>query len=150
MLKESLKAPLFTDGFRLSDLLCQSYPPHVWSFSNSQYSFQLELYENGAPAPTLLQPEVPVADASPFLLTDPEFSKIDVVKAYAHTIVAPAIDYWIKTIDIKKGDEVAHFKELAYSIPFMLWSTRFLLLTLTIRIFSNSVIIHKLGHTLRA
>jgi hypothetical protein len=31
MLKESLKAPLFTDGFRLSDLLCQSYPPHVWS-----------------------------------------------------------------------------------------------------------------------
>jgi hypothetical protein len=30
-LKESLKAPLFTDGFRLSDLLCQSYPPHVWS-----------------------------------------------------------------------------------------------------------------------
>ncbi len=30
MLKESLKAPLFTDGFRLIDLLCQSYPPHVW------------------------------------------------------------------------------------------------------------------------
>jgi len=31
MLKASLKAPLFTDGFRLSDLLYQSYPPHVWS-----------------------------------------------------------------------------------------------------------------------
>ena len=29
MLKESLKAPLFTDGFRLSDLLCQSYPDHT-------------------------------------------------------------------------------------------------------------------------
>jgi hypothetical protein len=29
MLKESLKAPLFTDGFRLSDLLCQSYPFHT-------------------------------------------------------------------------------------------------------------------------
>jgi hypothetical protein len=29
MLKESLKAPLFTDGFRLSDLLCQSYLLHV-------------------------------------------------------------------------------------------------------------------------
>jgi hypothetical protein len=35
---------------------------------------------------------------------------MDVVKAYAHTIVAPAIDYWIKTIDIKKGDEVARLK----------------------------------------
>ena len=35
---------------------------------------------------------------------------MDVVKAYVHTIVAPAIDYWIKTIVIKKGDEVARFK----------------------------------------
>ena len=35
---------------------------------------------------------------------------MDVVKAYAHTVVAPAIDYWIKTIDIKKGDEVARLK----------------------------------------
>jgi hypothetical protein len=80
------------------------------ALTESQYSFQLEPYENGAPAPTMLQPEVPVAvaDASPFLLTD--FSKMDVVKASAHTIVAPAIDYWIKTIDIKKGDEVARFK----------------------------------------
>jgi hypothetical protein len=60
--------------------------------------------------PTLLQLEVPVADASPFLLTNPDFSQMDVVKAYAHTIVAPAIDYWIKTIDIKKGDEVARLK----------------------------------------
>ena len=51
-----------------------------------------------------------MSDASPFLLTDPDFSKMDVVKAYVHTIVAPAIDYWIKTIDVKKGDEVARFK----------------------------------------
>jgi hypothetical protein len=80
------------------------------ALTESQYSFQLEPYENGAPAPTLLQQEVPVSDASPFLLTDPDFSKMDVVKAYAHTIVAPAIDYWIKTIDVKKGDEVARFK----------------------------------------
>ncbi len=29
----------------------------------------------------LLQPEVPVADASPFLLTNPDFSKMVVVKA---------------------------------------------------------------------
>ena len=35
---------------------------------------------------------------------------MDVVKEYAHTIVSPAIDYWIKTIDVKKGDEVACFK----------------------------------------
>jgi hypothetical protein len=26
MLKESIKAPLFTDDFRLIDFLCQSYP----------------------------------------------------------------------------------------------------------------------------
>ena len=80
------------------------------ALTESQYSFQLEPYENGAPAPTLLQQEVPVSDASPFLLTDPDFSKMDVVKAYVHTIVAPAIDYWIKW-------RVS--KQLAYSIPFM-------------------------------
>ena len=43
------------------------------ALTESQYSFQLEPYENGAPAPTLLQPEVSVADASPFLLTDQDF-----------------------------------------------------------------------------
>ncbi len=80
------------------------------ALTESKYPFLLEPYENGAPEPTLLQPEVPVADASPFLLTNPDFSKMDVVKAYTHTIVSPAIDYWIKTIDIKKGDEVACFK----------------------------------------
>ena len=35
MLKESLKAPLFTDGFRLSDLLCQSYP-HMYGLEISE------------------------------------------------------------------------------------------------------------------
>ena len=39
------------------------------ALTESKYSFLLEPYENGAPAPTLLQPEVPVSDASPFLLT---------------------------------------------------------------------------------
>ena len=33
-----------------------------------------------------------------------------VVKAYAHSVVAPAIDYWKVTMDIKKGAEVACFK----------------------------------------
>ncbi len=28
MLKESIKSSIFTDGFRLIDLLCQSYPPY--------------------------------------------------------------------------------------------------------------------------
>ena len=37
--------------------------------------------------------------AAPFLLTNPDFSKMQVVKAYAHTVVAPAIDYWRMTID---------------------------------------------------
>ena len=33
MLKESIKSPIFTDGFRLIDLLCQSYPHTVWSWA---------------------------------------------------------------------------------------------------------------------
>ena len=83
----------------------------------SKYSFQFEPYENGALAPILMQKEVSVADASPFLLTNPDFSKMEIVKAYAHTIVAPAIDYWIKTIDMKKGDEVAHLKAVLIFNP---------------------------------
>ena len=80
------------------------------ALTESKYAFQLEPYENGAPAPTLLQPEVLVSVAAPFLLTNPDFSKMQVVKAYAHTVVAPAIDYWRTTIDTKKGAEVARFK----------------------------------------
>ena len=33
-----------------------------------------------------------------------------VVKAYARTVVAPAIDYWRTTIDTKNGAEVARLK----------------------------------------
>ena len=51
-----------------------------------------EPYENGAPASTLLQKEVAVSVAAPFLLTNPDFSNVQVVKEYAHTVVAPAID----------------------------------------------------------
>ena len=41
----------------------------------------------------------------PFLLTNPgpDFSKTEVVKAYTHTVVAPAIDYWKRTIEVRKG-----------------------------------------------
>ena len=43
-------------------------------------------------------------------LTNPDFSKMQVVKAYAHTVVALAIDYWRMMIDNKKGAEVARLK----------------------------------------
>ena len=40
---------------------------------------------------------------APFLLTNPDFSKTEVVKAYTHSVVAPEIDYWKLTIEVKKG-----------------------------------------------
>jgi hypothetical protein len=47
------------------------------------------------------------AVADPFLLAKPDFSKTEVVKAYAYTIVAAAIDYWKETIDSNKGAQLA-------------------------------------------
>ena len=46
--------------------------------------------------------EVVMAVAAPFLLAKPDFSKTEVVRAYVHTIVAPAMDYWKQTIEGKK------------------------------------------------
>jgi hypothetical protein len=89
------------------------------TLTESQYSFLLEPYENGAPAPTLLQQEVPVSDASPFLLTDPDFSKMDVVKAYVHTIVAPLLITGSRRSTSRKEMRWRVSKQLAYSIPFM-------------------------------
>ncbi len=34
------------------------------------------------------------------------FSKTEVVKAYRYSIVAPAMDYWKETIEVKKGDQL--------------------------------------------
>ena len=48
----------------------------------------MEEYANGTPAPYTLPKEVNIAQAALFLLTNPDFSKTEVVKAYAHTIVA--------------------------------------------------------------
>ena len=57
---------------------------------DAQYAVTLEPYVNGTPAPILVTKEVDMAVAAPFLLVNPDFSKTEVVKAYAHTIVPPA------------------------------------------------------------
>ena len=43
MFKESLKVPLFTDGFHLSDLLCQSYPPTHSVFMKNTSGMAVEM-----------------------------------------------------------------------------------------------------------
>jgi len=54
------------------------------ALTQSKYAFQLEPYENGAPAPSVLQLEVAVSAAAPFLLANPDFSQMPVIKAYAN------------------------------------------------------------------
>ncbi len=73
--------------------------------TDAQYAFTLEPYVNGTPAPTLVTKEVDMAVTAPFLLVNPDFSKTEVVKAYAHTIVGLVIDYWKQTIEGKKALE---------------------------------------------
>jgi hypothetical protein len=48
---------------------------------------------------------------------NPEFSKTEVVKAYAHTVVAAAMDYWKHTIEVKKGPQVARKKAVRIFNP---------------------------------
>jgi hypothetical protein len=55
--------------------------------------------------------------ATPFLLTNPDFSKTEMVKAYTHTVVAPAIDYWKRTIEVKKGTQVERMKRVRIFNP---------------------------------
>ena len=50
-------------------------------------------------------------------MTNPDFSKTEVVKAYAYTVVAPAIDYWKRTIEVKKGAQLERMKR----VPLRLW-----------------------------
>jgi hypothetical protein len=47
--------------------------------------------------------ESDAVEEPPFLSTNPDFLKTEVVKAYAHTVVAPAIDYWKRAIQVNKG-----------------------------------------------
>ena len=74
--------------------------------TDTQYAFTLEPYVNGTPAPTIVTKEVDMVVAAAFVLVNPDFSKTEVVKAYAHTIGAPVIDYWKQTIEGKKGDQL--------------------------------------------
>ena len=67
--------------------------------TDAHYAFTLEPYVNGTPAPTLVTKEVDMTVAAPFLLVNPDFSKTEVVKAYAQ-------DYWKQTIEGKKGDQL--------------------------------------------
>ena len=83
----------------------------------SKYAFTLEPYADGTPAPTVVTKEADMALAAPFLLANPDFSKTEVVKAYAHTIVAPAIDYWKQTIEDKKGDHLERMKTVCIFNP---------------------------------
>jgi hypothetical protein len=47
----------------------------------------LELYANGTPAPTVVTKEVDMTVEAPFLLTKPDFSKTEVVKAYVQPLL---------------------------------------------------------------
>ncbi len=44
-------------------------------------------------------------------------SKTEVVKAYAHTVVAPAVDNWKRTIEVKKGAQVERIKRVRIFNP---------------------------------
>ena len=78
--------------------------------SDTQYVFTLEPYVNGTPDPSLVTKEVDMVVAAPFLLANPDFSQTEVVKAYTHTIVTPAMDYWKQTFEGKKGDQLDRMK----------------------------------------
>jgi hypothetical protein len=61
--------------------------------------------------------EVDMAVAAPFLLTKPDFSETEVVKAYVHTIVAPDMGYWKQTIEVKKGALMERMKTVCIFNP---------------------------------
>jgi hypothetical protein len=65
----------------------------------------------------ILPKEVDIAQTTPFLLTNPDFSKTEVVKTYAHTVVAPVVDYWKHTIEVKKGAQLERMKRVRIFNP---------------------------------
>ena len=85
--------------------------------SDTQYAFTLEPYVNGTPDSSLVTKEVDMVVATPFLLTNPDFSKTEVVKAYTHHIVVTSMDYWKQTIKGKKGDQLERMKAVRIFNP---------------------------------
>ena len=85
--------------------------------SDPKYAFTFEAYANGMPAPNILRKEVDIAQPAPLLFRNPEFSRTEVVKACAHTIVAAAIDYWKHTIELKKEAQVERVKRVRIFNP---------------------------------
>jgi hypothetical protein len=85
--------------------------------SDPKYAFTFEAYANGMPAPNILPKEVDIAQPAPLLFRNPEFSRTEVVKACAHTIVAAAIDYWKHTIEVKKEAQVERVKRVRIFNP---------------------------------
>ena len=61
--------------------------------------------------------EADMALAAPFLLARPDFSKTEVVKTYTYSIVAPVMDYWKQTIEVKKGAQLARMKAVRIFNP---------------------------------
>jgi len=85
--------------------------------NDPKFVFTSETYANVTPAPNILPKEVDITQTTPFLLTTPDFSKTEVVQVYAHTVVAPAIDYWKHTIEVKKGAQVERMKRVCIFNP---------------------------------
>ena len=77
----------------------------------------MEPYANGTPVPSVVTKEVDMTVVAPFLLAKPDFSKTEVVKAYVHTIVALAMDYWKETIEVKKGAQLGRMKTVRIFNP---------------------------------
>ena len=74
---------------------------------------------------------------------------LDLRKVQSSTIVAPAIDYWIKTIDIKKGDEVERLKTARIFNPLHVVVNKISVDDIdNLKLFKLSEI-HTLGHTFR-
>ena len=82
-----------------------------------KYAFTLEPYADGTPAPTVVTKEADMALTAPFLLDRPDFSKTEVVKSYTYIIVAPVMDYWKQTIEVKKGAQLVRMKTVRIFNP---------------------------------
>jgi hypothetical protein len=80
-----IKACSWKDSVMLRRHLTKESARNGKVMTDPTFAFQLQAYPNGHPPPTLLQKEVEMSSAAPFLLVNPGFSKMEVVKAYCHT-----------------------------------------------------------------